>query len=279
MALWVACLCMTTAAQADQGKCIRVFDGTAYVRKPDLSSRGIEKANIIEPDRYWPKGPDDDDLPDPRATQEWLRRIRAKQGLLILDVERWWLGGSNDADVREALRRYITIFDWLRAAGYYDPMGYYGAMPNYNPEGFTHPEGSPQRALWRKENDRIQRLADRVDILFPSLYTYDGDTASWEKRAIATLQEAKRMAHGKPVYPFIWPQYEGVKNPLGLHYMPRDQWARELEVISQNADGMVIWGGIQLHAQDPAPDWDESAPWWQATLEFLTHQHLCSGER
>jgi hypothetical protein len=270
------CLSVDSAAAA-QEKCIRIFDGTAYARKPDLASRGVESANVFEPDRYWPKGPHDDDLPDPRAAQEWLRRIRMKRGLLVLDVERWWLRG-NDTDVREAMRRYITVFDWIRAAGYSDPMGFYGAMPTYNPEAFTRNDGSPERAAWAKENDRIQPLADRVDILFPSLYTYDGNTEAWEQRAMATLQEARRIAHGKPVYPFIWPQYEGAKNPIGLQYMPRAQWARELKVIANNASGMVIWGGIALPGNEDPPRWDESAPWWQATLEFLAGQHLCSSE-
>ncbi len=271
----IACLFVGTTAQADEGKCIRVFDGTAYIGKPDLSRVGVESANVIEPDRYWPKGPHDDDLPDPSATHEWMHRIRAKHGLLVLDVERWWLRGK-DADVLEAMRRYITVFDWIRAAGYSDPMGYYGAIPTYNPDGFTHSQGTPERATWRKENDRVQPLADRVDILFPSLYTYDGNSEYWEKRAVATLQEAARMAHGKPVYPFLWPQYEGVKNPIGLTYMPKSQWAHELEIAAHDASGIVIWGGIAPPGTEDPPKWDESAPWWQATLEFLARQHLCS---
>lgn len=273
--LSVLSLLAVSAAQADQGKCIRVFDATDYRGKPVLADRGIESANVFEPDRYWPRGPHDDDLPDASAAQEWIRRIRTKQGLLVLDVERWWLRGE-DAPVHEAMRRYLAVFDWIRAAGYTAPMGYYGAIPTYHPEGAMQGENSAERAAWRKENDRVQPLADRVDVLFPSLYASDGDVESWARRAIGTLQEAKRMARGKPVYPFLWPQYEGAKNPLGLQYMPKSQWAQELEIVGQHADGMVIWGGIGLPGSKEAPRWDEAYPWWQATLEFLAHQHLCS---
>jgi hypothetical protein len=274
-AVCISYLCAISAARADQSSCFRVFDATLYVDKPDLADRGIQTANVFEPDRWWPKGPHNDDLPDASAAQEWVRRIRMKHGLLVLDLERWWLRGD-DAPVLERMRRYVTVFDWIRRAGYSDPMGYYGAVPTYNPEGFMEAEGSPKRAQWRKENDRIQPLADRVDILFPSLYTDDEDIGKWQKRADATLQEARRLAHGKPVYPFLWPQYAGTNRPFSLMYMPASQWTRELEVVSRNADGVVIWGGIALPGSKAAPKWDEASPWWQSTLEFLAHQHVCS---
>jgi Hyaluronidase len=264
-------------AQADPGKCLRVFDATAYVGKPDLASRGIEMANVFEPDRWWPqRGPDD--LPDQSASQEWIRRIRMRQGLLVLDLERWWLRGS-DAVVSEAMRRYMTVADWIRAAGYSDPMGYYGVIPTYNPASALQSADSSSRAAWRKENDRVQPLADRVDMLFPSLYTSDEDVGKWERLAVATLQEARRLARGKPVYPFLWPQYEGTNTPLSLKYLPKSQWARELEVIGNNASGVVIWGGIAPAAGSGSPPWDESAPWWQATVEFMARHPLCSGPR
>ena len=69
-------LCLTvSAAKAEQHKCLRVFDATAYVGKPDLGRRGIEVVNAFEPDRYWPKGAHDDDLPDPSAAQTWRAGI------------------------------------------------------------------------------------------------------------------------------------------------------------------------------------------------------------
>ncbi len=276
-AISVSFLPIVCFAQPEQHKCFRVFDATAYSGKPDLASRGIEAANVFEPDRWWPKVAHDD-LPDPEAAREWVHRIRAKRGLLVLDLERWWLRG-NDAAVREGMRRYMAVFDWIRAAGYSDSMGYYGVIPTYNLAGAIQGEGSAERAAWHEENNLIQPLADRVDILFPSLYTTNGDIERWEKFAVADLREAKRVAHGKPVYPFLWPQYEGSNHILSLKYMPESQWARELEVVGNNTDGMVIWGGIAPAGSTGPPKWDESAPWWHATLEFLSRHELCAGPR
>ncbi|HEY6927528.1 MAG TPA: hypothetical protein VI653_28895, partial [Steroidobacteraceae bacterium] len=142
LALW--CGLIVPAALADTGKCLRIFDATAYIHKPDFGRIGVETGNVFEPDRFWPRGAGDDDLPDPSAAGEWLRRIRAKRGLLILDVERWWLRG-NDTDVQEAMRRYLSVFDWIRSAGYGEPMGYYGTIPTYNAEAALQKVGSTAR--------------------------------------------------------------------------------------------------------------------------------------
>lgn len=271
-----ACLLLACAAGARQPKCFHVFDATAYVGKPDLTRRGIEPTNAFEPDRWWPKGANDDDLPDPDAVHIWMPRITAHRGLLVLDLERWWLRGDRKT-VQEGLRRYLTVLDWVRSAGYMQPIGYYGVIPTYHREAALQGEGTGAYAAWRKENDAVQPLADRVDVLFPSLYTDEEDVATWERFATAVLREARRLAHGKPVYPFIWPQYVQSKGPLSLTYIPRSQWARELQVIGDNADGVVIWGGIGRTASEGTPKWDESAPWWQQTLAFLAVRGTCGG--
>lgn len=273
---FIACLFFACGADADPPKCFHVFDATAYAGKPDLMRRGIEPTNVFEPDRWWPKGANEDDLPDPNAVQIWMHRITAHQGMLVLDLERWWLRG-NETAVREGMRRYRTVFDWIRTAGYAQPMGYYGVIPTYNREAALQGDGSGAYAAWRKENDTVQPLADRVDALFPSLYTAEEEVATWEKFATAQLREARRLAHGKPVYPFIWPQYVQSKGPLSLTYIPRSVWSRELKVVGDNADGVVIWGGIARTASEGTPKWDESAPWWQETLAFLALHGTCLG--
>ena len=53
---------------------------------------------------------------------------------------------------------------------------------------------------WQAENRRLQRLADAVDIIFPSLYTFYDDPAGWVTYAVANIKEAR--SYGKPVYAF-----------------------------------------------------------------------------
>jgi hypothetical protein len=263
-------------ADTQQKKCFRLFDATLYAGKPDLRERGFEPIQTFEPDRWWPKGETHDDLPSPVAARHWMGDIRDKHGKLVLDLERWWLGGTDAVAAAGAMRRYLTVIEWIRNADYTGQIGYYGVIPIWDRARALQPEGSAARLAWRKENERAQPLADRVDILYPSLYTGDEDVQSWERFAVANLKEARRLAHGKPVYPFLWPQYAPGDKALELQYLSRAQWARELEVVGNNADGAVIWGGIGRSQRDGVPRWDESADWWQATLEFLSsHGGAC----
>ena len=275
MALTCLAATGTQAAEVQQQKCFRLFDATAYVGKPNLRARGFEPIQTFEPDRWWPNGETHDDLPSPLAANHWIADIRDKQGRLVLDLERWWVGGTDAGAAAEAIRKYVAVVDWLRGAGYTGQIGYYGVIPIWDGTRSLQPEGSPARQAWRKENERAQPLADRVDILYPSLYTGDEDVQSWERLAVATLQEARHLARGKPVYPFLWPQYAPGNKALALRYLSRAQWARELEVVGNNADGAVIWGGIGLPNSDGPPRWDESADWWQATLAFLSRRGAC----
>jgi hypothetical protein len=277
-AIVLPCLAATGAQAADlpHQKCFRLFDATAYVGKPDLRASGFEPIQTFEPDRWWPEGETHDDLPSPFAAQHWIADIRDKQGQLVLDLERWWLGGADAAAAAEAMRKYVTVIDWLRGAGYAGQIGYYGVIPIWDGTRSLQPEGSAARLAWHKENERAQPLADRVDILYPSLYTQNEDVQSWERLAVATLQEARQLARGKPVYPFLWPQYAPGNEALALQYLSRAQWARELEVVGKNADGAVIWGGIGQPNSKGPPRWDESADWWQATLAFLARRGACT---
>jgi hypothetical protein len=115
---------------------------------------------------------------------------------------------------------------------------------------------------WQAENDQLQLLADSVDVLLPSLYTFYDDQDGWVRYAISTLSEARRLSKGKPVYAFIWPQYHNSNPTLALKLIDGAFWAKQLQVIAAHADGAVIWGGWQT-------TWDDQSAWWRATLAFM----------
>jgi hypothetical protein len=264
------------APAAQPERCFRLLDATAYASKPDLRPRGLQPVQLFEPDRYWPAGNTNEDLPSPLAAQHWILDIKDKRGMLILDLERWWPGGADTAAADAAIRRYITVVDWLRGAGFVGKIGYYGVIPIWDRASALQPAASPARVAWHQENQRAQRLADRMDILYPSLYTEDEDIQSWEKFAVAMLSEARQLARGKPVYPFLSPQFAPGDKALQGSHLSRDHWARELEVVGDHADGAVIWGGIARTKSEGVPKWSESAGWWQATEDFLARRGACT---
>src|SRR5262249_4133499 len=104
---------------------------------------------------------------------------------------------------------------------------------------------------------------------FPSLYTYYPDQAGWVAYAKANLSEARRLAPGKPVYCFLWPQYHD-SSTLAYQFLPVDYWKLQLQTCRQYADGIVILGCVGKDGKmNGWLTWDDNAPWWQATIQFV----------
>lgn len=267
------CVAFTVLTALDQAlpapKPLIVFDGTGYSNKPDLSVYGIRPITLAYTAEF---GPDwykqADRLPDLQAVQALAARKAQQKGyLVVLDIEHWPLKGLPDS-VQDSLTKYMTVLEWFREAAPGLSIGYYGAPPLQDYGRAIKDPSSQERRSWMEENDRIRSLAGAVDALFPSLYTFYPDQAEWKKYAIAQIEEARRHAGGKPVYVFLWPQYHDGNLILGGRYLPADYWLLELETAKEYADGIVIWGGRDLKLNKPMI-WDESAPWWKITKEFM----------
>ena len=266
---WFVCLGSTGFAQSiSSPKPFLVFDGTLYSNKPALSTYGIRPITLVYAGKF---GPDwhkqADRLPDLQTVQAVARDAQQKGHVTVLDIEHWPLIGSPDS-VRGSLTKYMTVLDWFRAAAPGLAVGYYGAPPVCDYWRAMKDTSSQERQSWMEGNDQLRSLAGAVDILFPSLYTFYPDQAGWKKYAIAQIEEARRYGGGKPVYVFLWPQYHDSNRILGGSYLPADYWLLELETAKEYADGLVIWGGWDVTKNIPMI-WDDSAPWWKITKEFM----------
>jgi len=273
LATWIMFLGWTGAAQSlPSPKPFVVFDATLYSNKPDFSAHGIQPITIAYAGKF---GPDwyknADRLPDLQAVQAVAREAQQKGHLVVLDIEHWPLKGSPDL-VRNSLTKYMTVLEQFREASPGVAVGYYGTTPSPDYWRAIKDTSSQERRSWMEENDQARSLAAAVDVLFPSLYTFYPDQAGWKKYAIAQIEEARRYGKGKPVYVFLWPQYHESNLILGGRYLPADYWLLELETARKYADGIVIWGGW---GNDNRPaKWDDSAPWWNKTKEFMSAQGL-----
>lgn len=244
-----------------------VFDGTHYSNKPDLSVYGILPITMAYAGKFgadWYKNADG--LPDLQAVQAVAREAQQKGLAVVLDIEHWPLAGS-PGSVQDSLTKYKTVLEWFQAAAPALSVGYYGAPPLHDFWRAIKDTSSQEHRSWMAENDQVRSLAGAVDVLFPSLYTFYPDQASWRKYAIAQIAEARRYGNGKPIYVFLWPQYHESNSTLGGRYLPEDYWLLQLQTAREYADGIVIWGGSGTGSQ-PAK-WDEHARWWETTKEFM----------
>jgi hypothetical protein len=189
-------------------------------------------------------------------------------GIIVIDLEQWPTVGA-PAIVASSRQKYIDTLELFRKA---DPKGKYAlydVLPGRDYWRAMGPRGGAVYNSWQSDVDQLQPIVPHVDALFPSLYTFYPDQNGWVRYATENLRQARRIAAGKPVYCFLWPQYhDSAAAPFAI--LPGDYWNKELQTCRKLADGIVIWGGYTTKGggfkQLP---WDDTAPWWKATLAFM----------
>lgn len=257
------------------------YDATYFQNKPNLTGYGFRPVFLT--DRLFFAGTEgnyDQTRGDETRTRALARQVAALDQILILDIEHWPVDIRNatEAEVIESIGKLGEIVDWLHDEVPTLRVGYYGLMPirdYWSPvqylEAQEHqgepwydgnmPQFRANYQAWQRANDFLAPLVQKVDILFPSLYTFYEDTTGWVKYATANIQEARRYGN-RPIMPFIWMYYHD-STPLRGMQLAAGYWRLELETIMANADGVVVWGGSSQSI------WDNSAPWWTTLLDVM----------
>ncbi|HWL71732.1 MAG TPA: hypothetical protein VNS22_25595, partial [Geminicoccus sp.] len=98
----------------------------------------------------------------------------------------------------------------------------------------------------------------------PSLYTITENRDQWVTFAKANIAEARK--YGKPVIPFVWPQYHDTMLGKGTEYLPIKFWELQLNTIYELSDGIAIWGSVKKGGGWDA--WDAKKDWWGFTKNY-----------
>ncbi len=236
----------------------RMFEAMLYRDRPTSQQMGFERVRVIYAVELWQPGQSRDE-PIEAQVRAVARKI-PKGSFVSVDIEHWDVAGERAS---ENIRKLIQVITWLRQENPTLVLGYYGLLPIREYWKAIRGPGHASYRQWIENNKRLEELAEHVDALFPSLYTFYPDQDGWERYAIANLKQARRF--NKPVYPFVWPQYHPSNKKLKHQYVSGAYWARQLRVCRRHADGLVIWGGWKQA-------WNDQAPWWQETVRFLKQQ-------
>src|SRR5215211_8980556 len=272
---------MATSAKAQAAplspETFGLYDSLLFARKPDLSPFGFKRSRTVYQHELWPPKADYT-TPNEAAVRSKARAVLA-EGVtaavpVILDVEKYSVDvrldiyhlNPNTSTVDANILKLRQIIGWFKneaptlKVGFYDVAGPVGGLPVTGQEPATDAE----LAIWRTANSYLIPFVTHVDALYPSLYTSTTDRAKWVATAQRIISEAKRIGPGKPVRPFIWPQYHDVmRGPLALTYIDYDYWMLQLTTIrNAGVSGIVFWGGYQT-------PWDDTQDWWRATLDFI----------
>ena len=244
-----------------------VFDATNFAQKPDLAQYGLKRIPVVYPAYMWDSKEQavQTNLPDRNRVNAFAQLAAQSSNILVVDIEQWPLVGDT-ATVAASIVKLQTVIRWFKSPVPSMKVGFYGFPPLRDYWDSGQAEGSPRYKSWQTRNDALVPIAQLADVLFPSLYTFYEDRGGWTKYAIAEIREARRYAGGKPVYVFLWPQYE-TSGALANAFLPGDFWRMQLETANKYADGIVIWccTGRQM--------WDDKAPWWSETQKFIKQIH------
>ncbi|MGA8728521.1 MAG: hypothetical protein WB608_07200, partial [Terracidiphilus sp.] len=256
---WTICGCGTGRLNHEPSPNFVVFDATLYQGKPDLTSTGIKSLTALYSSYLWPPLNDRSSPPDPNTVNSILQQAETSSGTVFLDIENWPLNQSPSMRT-ESIQKYLITLQSFEQFAPSLKFGYYSVAPEGDYYDAISGPNSPQYKAWQSRNDSVAPIATQAAALFPSIYTFYPNQNAWKTYAIAQIAEARRIAPGKPVYVFLWPQYD-LQGAVG-DYLPIDYWAMELETARQYADGIVIWGGY-------GETWNNDAPWWLETQDFM----------
>jgi len=250
-----------------------LYHSLRFHQQPDLNKYGLRPIRIIYADQIWPRKQAMETPPRHESLKGIANTIRRTPGttpLVVLDVEHWPLKSTKN--VTENLPKYLSLLDSFRAHSPNTRFGFYGTVPIVDFMRASKP-GSNKFLQWREESIRLEALASNVDALFPSLYARKNDIDSWLRYAHAHVEVAKAYRPTKPIYLFLMPQFHQSAPEPSDALISGAFWRAQLEFALENADGIVLWGGKNLVTKKPFT-WDEQAPWWKETKEFIKRHNL-----
>lgn len=159
---------------------------------------------------------------------------------LVMDIEHWDLAKPEEREPGICNLRVAALR--LRLAHPSLSLGYYSLLPDRNYwapvkawvglsswDAKTWRDGVTSLRAWRDRNSaNAADLLSLVDVLYPSIYHfYPGKPSEWRAYAVANLDEAVRIAKGRPVIPFMCPQYPD--NAM----VAMDEWRMMLDVVRE----------------------------------------------
>ncbi len=240
----------------------KVYNLLKFSGQPDLSAYGLSSCEITSAE-LWPSGSDYTEPDLDHINHNVVPALRQSSAdVNVVNIEHWSTAGPDHEAVRTSVSKLTEIIRLLRRKVPNMIHGYYGLLPRRE---YSGPMDGIDTKLqpWYDDNDRLASLGfhDQVDAVFPSLYTFYG-WRDWIDYAVFNIAEARR--YGKPVIPFLWPQYHGSgQTPYQL--IDGYYWRRQLEIVYRHADSVVLWGPPSSND----PGWDDNAEWWQETLSFM----------
>jgi len=224
-----------------------LYDNTHY-NNLHMDQYGLITSNILYESAADKRAVAAGQLPDEASIKMRIAQQNQHPGPLVLDFEDLYLTGS-PATAAYHLRVLSLLATWAHAAAPGKAIGFYGLL-NHTDQVYV---------------SLAQQLTPIEDAFFPSMYTFNDNRTGWRRRLLDDMRVAKQIAPGKPILPYIWPQYhEGT--PKALQYLDASFWRFQLRTLRRYVPGAVIWSGTGPNGSDG---------WVSATSRFMQTVASC----
>jgi hypothetical protein len=245
-----------------------VFNALLFTGMPDLTAQGLSPTRLAYQSDLWPNGANRSVVPSSAAIQAFLQQTAGMGDMLILDIEgtEWPLYGVSSSVELASIAKYQAVGTLVHQMAPAMDVGLYSGVPERDYWRAIAGPTSTSYQQWQAENTGGAPAAQTMNTLYPSLYTFYTDQSGWVQYATANISEARRLAQGRPVIPFLWPQYHD-STSRAYQFIDPTYWQLQLNTLYQLADGVVLWGGLNSKGYLP---WNNTAPWWIATQNFLS---------
>ena len=266
--------------EPDPKPSFKIFENIRYRNGPDLRSIGMEPLKIHYEAAFFSDRQPQGAYQDLRSGQDYplpdLSRVaavaRSSPAVSCVDIERYWNNWQKNGD-EEIDPRAIDTYETICTA--YDdalPRGHQYGLYSTLPLRSYWPVINNSMGRWRDTNTDMMAVGDLVDMTFPSIYTFytdsDQDQNRWIIYAIEQIKEAKRIAPGKPCYPFLWPTFHSGNDAFKGKPVPPAYFRKQLDTCRKYADGVVIW----TLSRNKNIDFRDIPPWWVELKDFAQRE-------
>lgn len=255
-------------------KNLKIYDATLYINKNIENEKIFPKLNLIYQRKLWTNWDDikSREFVDKDKISETAKELLFSDSPYIIDIEHWDVHTLNDDIAMKNIDKYIEVITLFKKLRPDLKFGFYGVLPNRD---YWSSISSDFEKInnWNIINKRLKKLAEYVDIICPSLYTFYDNEEDWNIYAIENIKRAKE--YGKPIYAFIWPQFHRSNKVIGGEYLGSDFFKNQLNLL-KNIDSIVIWGGWDSSkiGKERKLEWKEENDWWKITKAFIISNNL-----
>ena len=243
-----------------------VFDWFSAQNRPDLEASGLLPIGRLTSYYFFARDESGAYVLDEPNEEVIRQRVQAEltneELFYVIDIEHWELEGDAGS-VEASLQKLGKVTSLLHK---YNPnllIGMYRLLPSRDPNAAYAGTGSEMYEEWQQHNDQLAAsLGGSVDVLYPSTYVLHlgehGQTTEerWAVYAMNSIQEARRIANGKPVIPFLSLYYHpnGVRdasrldarNVKGWQWVEPELLLHQLMVVDEWADGVVLYNDLPV---------------------------------